>query len=163
MFFSDSRGWLPNKALRRTRHSQSEASHLNALLDRPRGERRMKAELERLNQVWTRAWLDRDAAVVDRIMGPEFVYIAPSGQILDRQTMLAIIRSSTYSLTSGGRTEVSVVSLGPDAAAVVSRWQGEGSYEGRAFRDDHRCTSVFVRQGADWRMFLEHCSAILVR
>jgi len=121
----------------------------------------VKAELERLNQIWIRAWLDRDAAVVDRIMGPEFVYIAPNGQILDRQTMLAIIRSPNYNLTSGSRTEVSVISLGADAAAVVSRWQGEGSYEGRAFRDDHRCTSVFVRHGSDWRMLLEHCSAIL--
>lgn len=92
-------------------------------------------------------------------MDAEFVYIAPNGQILDRP-MMTIIRSPSYRLEWGTRTEVTVVPLGGAAAAVVSRWQGEGSYEGRAFRDDHRCTSTFVRKDAEWRLALEHCCAI---
>jgi len=112
----------------------------------------VKAELERLTQEWTSAWLDHDVVAVDGLMGPKFVYVAADGQVLDRQVMLSIVRSPSYRLAWGARTEVSVVALGVSAAAVISRWQGQGSYEGRAFDDDHRCTSVFVRNGHAWRL-----------
>lgn len=120
----------------------------------------MNAELLSLNQAWAQAWLDHDAATVDRLMTPEYVYVAPSGELLDRHTILAIIRSPAYRLTRGTRSEVRIASLGADSAAVLSRWRGEGSYRGRPFQDDHRCTSVFVRREAGWQVALEHCSAI---
>ncbi|HET6489570.1 MAG TPA: nuclear transport factor 2 family protein [Syntrophales bacterium] len=120
----------------------------------------MTAELEQLNQDWTKAWLERDAATVDRLMAPEYVYVTPSGQVIDRQTILGIIRSPEYRLASGTRSEVWVMPLGEDTAAVMSRWQGEGSYQGHPFQDDHRCTSVFVHREVGWQLALEHCSAV---
>lgn len=120
----------------------------------------MTAELERLNQIWTEAWLRRDALTVDRLMAPDYVYITPKGQVVDRQTILGIIRSPGYRLVRGARTEVQVKHLGADSAAVFSRWRGEGSYQGHAFQDDHRSTSVFVHQQGGWQIVVEHCSAI---
>lgn len=119
-----------------------------------------KAELEQLYQTWTIAWLEKDAEVVDAIMDDDYVYVGPDGRIYDRATILGIIRSPDYGLEWGHRTGVVVHPLGPDTAAIVSRWRGQGSYEGRVFLDDHRCTSVFVRRGSAWMMALEHCSAI---
>jgi len=116
------------------------------------------AELERLIQVWTSAWLEHDASTVERLMAPEYVYIAPNGQVFDRPAILGIIRSPSYSVAWGRRTEVSILPLGVDSAAVLSRWQGEGTYQGQPFKDDHRCTSVFVRRGREWQISLEHCS-----
>ena len=53
----------------------------------------MTAELEQLYQVWTKAWLERDAATVDRLMAPVYVHVAPGGQVLERQTIPGIILS----------------------------------------------------------------------
>ncbi len=120
----------------------------------------MSAELLELNQVWTRAWLDGDALAVESLMAPGYLYIAPNGEVLDRQKILSIIRSPRYHLLVGTRTEVGVTPLGTDCAAVSSRWKGEGSYEGQGFRDDHRCTTILVRREGRWQIILEHCSAI---
>ena len=120
----------------------------------------IKAELERLNQTWNRAWLEKDAATVEALMLPEYVYVAPNGQVLDRAAISAIIRSPSYRLERGTRTEVKIAALGHDTAAVMHRWQGAGSYEGRSFTDDHRCTMVCVRRGGQWLVALEQCSPI---
>ena len=58
----------------------------------------------------------------------------------------------------GTRTEVSIRPLGADAAAVLHRWQGEGTFAGQFFKDDHRCTMICVRRDGKWRIALEHCS-----
>jgi ketosteroid isomerase-like protein len=117
------------------------------------------SEIERASQAWTTAWLEHDAAAVDGMMAPGYIYITPTGQVLDRATILDVVRSPEYQ-ASGNRSEVSVVPVGPDAAVVVSRWQGRVNYQGRLFEEDHRCTSVFVRDGQRWRVAAEHASAI---
>lgn len=118
----------------------------------------MIAELERLNETWNKAWLEKDAATVERLMANEYVYITPNGQTLDRQAILDIIRSASYQLYSGARTEVVIKVLGNDSAAVVHRFQGEGTFDGKSFKDDHRCTTVCARRGSEWKVVLEHCS-----
>ena len=118
----------------------------------------MHPELERLNETWNKAWLDKDAETVQELMTGDYMYISPNGQALDRRAILDIIRSPDYQLHSGTRTEVDIRSLTPDTAVVMHRWQGEGTYGGESFKDDHRCTMVCIRQGAEWRVALEHCS-----
>lgn len=118
----------------------------------------MTADLERLNQTWNRAWLEKDAALVEKMMADEYVYVAPNGQLLDRQTILKIIRSASYRLDRSTRTEVIIKPVGNDSAAAVFRSQAEGAYEGKSFKDDHRCTMLCVRRGGEWRVILEQCS-----
>ncbi|MFQ5720609.1 MAG: nuclear transport factor 2 family protein [Acidobacteriota bacterium] len=118
----------------------------------------MQIDLERLNHVWNQAWLDKDARTADRLMTADYVYIDPQGRAFDRTTLLDIIRSPSYRLHEGTRTEVSIRPLTDDAAVVLHRWQGRGEYGGEWFEDDHRCTMVCVRQAGEWRVALEHCS-----
>ncbi|MGH9872816.1 MAG: nuclear transport factor 2 family protein [Pyrinomonadaceae bacterium] len=118
----------------------------------------MTADLERLNQIWEQAWLDKDVALVEKLMADEYLFIAPNGQMLDRQAILKIIRSPSYHLDSGTRTEVIIKPVGEDAAVVVHRSQAEGKLEGKSFKDDHRCTMLCVRRGGEWRVILEQCS-----
>jgi hypothetical protein len=100
----------------------------------------MQDDLKRLNETWNRAWLEKDVATVERLMSPEYVYVAPNGDVLNRAALLEIIRSPRYHISWGTRTEVEIRPLRTDAGIVLHRWQGEGSYEGRPFKDDHRCT-----------------------
>ncbi|MEK6300854.1 MAG: nuclear transport factor 2 family protein [Acidobacteriota bacterium] len=118
----------------------------------------MDAELERLTDTWIRAWLEKDEATVEKLMADEYIYIAPNGQVLDRQAILGIIRSEGYHLDTWTRTELVIRSIASDTAALVHRGQGEGSFDGKSFKDDHRCTTVCVRRDGYWQVILEHCS-----
>jgi uncharacterized protein (TIGR02246 family) len=118
----------------------------------------MVAELQGLNERWIQAWLEKDAATVGRLMAQDYLYVAPNGLTLDRQAILAIIRSPSYRLDRATRTEVVVRPLGPEAAIVRHRSQAAGSFEGTSFTDDHRCVVVWERQAGEWRIVLEQCS-----
>ena len=57
--------------------------------------------------------------------------LVPAGQFpLDRQAILAIIRSPSYRLDHASRTNVFVRALGHEAAVVRHRSQAAGSFEG---------------------------------
>jgi uncharacterized protein (TIGR02246 family) len=118
----------------------------------------MSSELQELSARWFQAWLDKDAATVERLMAEDYIYVAPNGMALDRQAILTIIRSPSYRLDQGTRTEVVVRALGPEAAVVRHRYQGAGSYEGTSFTDDQRCVMVWEKQAGEWRLVMEQCS-----
>src|SRR5262245_53436422 len=118
----------------------------------------MVSELYDLSERWFRAWLEKDAATVERLMADDYLYVAPGGLLLDRPAILTIIRSSSYRLDRGTRTEVVVRAVGRDAAVVRHRYQGAGSFEGTSFTDDQRCVMVWEKQAGDWRLVMEQCS-----
>jgi uncharacterized protein (TIGR02246 family) len=118
----------------------------------------MVSELHRLSERWFQAWLDKDAATVEQLMAEDYLYIAPNGLVLDRQAILAIVRSPSYRLDRGKRTEVIVRFVGLDAAVVRHRYQGAGSFEGASFTDDQRCVMVWEKHDGEWRLVMEQCS-----
>src|SRR5690349_19316605 len=118
----------------------------------------MVSELRELSERWFRAWLEKDAATVERLAAEDYVYVGPGGMTLDRQAILAIVRSPSYRLERGTRTEVVVRSLGAAAAVERHRYQGAGSFEGTSFTDDHRCVMVWEKQAGEWRLVMEQCS-----
>ena len=78
----------------------------------------MLAELQRLNETWNRAWLQKDAATVERLMAEDYLYVGPKGPVLDGPAILGIIRSPSYRLDRSTRTDC------PKSSAVlgVPRW-----------------------------------------
>ena len=120
----------------------------------------MIGDLQQLNQVWNRAWLEKDGALVEKLMADEYVYIAPNGQQLDRQAILKIIRSPTFQLDSSSRTELSTKVVGEDVAVMIFHSQAKGRFEGKAFNDNHTCTMLCVRRNDQWQLLLEQCSPI---
>jgi ketosteroid isomerase-like protein len=117
-------------------------------------------DLERRNERWNRAWLERDAAAVDDLAADGYVYVGPQGQGLDRSAILEIVHSPSYRLKSGAWTEVAIHPLGDDTALVLDRFTGAGEYRGQEFDEDHRRTSVWVRRDGSWQVRHEHCSPI---
>jgi uncharacterized protein (TIGR02246 family) len=118
----------------------------------------MFSELHNLSERWFQAWLEKDAATVERLMAEDYLYIGPNGLTLDRQAILAVIRSPSYRLDHGTRTEVVVRALGLEAALVRHRYQGAGSFEGTSFTDDHRGVMVWEKHVGQWRLVMEQCS-----
>ena len=118
----------------------------------------MAAKVRELAERWFQAWLEKDAATVERLAAQDYIYVAPTGSILDRPAILAIIRSPSYRLDHGTRIEVVVRALGQDAAVVRHHYQGAGSFEGTSFTDDQRCVMVWEKQAGEWRLVMEQCS-----
>jgi ketosteroid isomerase-like protein len=119
----------------------------------------MFSELNGVDERWYQAWLENDDATVERLMADDYVYVAQNGLVLDRQAILAIIRSPSYRLDHGGRTDVVVRSVGREAAIVRHRWQGAGSLEGTSFTDDYRCVMVWEKHAGEWRLVMDQCSS----
>ena len=118
----------------------------------------MLSKLQGLSERWFQAWLAKDAATVERLMAEDYLYVGPSGAVLDRQAILAVVRSPSYRLDHGTRTEVIVRALGPKAAVERHRYQGAGSFEGTPFTDDHRGIMIWEKPAGQWRLVMEQCS-----
>jgi uncharacterized protein (TIGR02246 family) len=118
----------------------------------------MTSELHNLSGRWFQAWLEKDAATVERLAAEDYLYVSPNGSKLDRRAILAIIRSPSYRLNRGTRTEIVVRAVGHDAAVVRHHYQGAGSFEGASFTDDQQCVMVWENQAGQWRLVMEQCS-----
>ena len=118
----------------------------------------MPADLEHLNEIWNRAWLERDAALVEKLMDDEYLYIAPNGRLMDRETILGVIKSPGYQLDESTRTPIFIKTVTDDAAVMVFRSRATGAFEGISFTDNHVCTMLCARRDGEWRVLLEQCS-----
>lgn len=118
-----------------------------------------EAEIVRFIENYDNAWNHKDAAAVDRILAPDYAYFSSKGQVRTRQSMLEEFTSPKYNLVSAERTELKAyVTLG--TAVVSSRWKGHGTFDGREFHDDQRCSIVLARRNTDWLVVSEHCTQI---
>ena len=118
----------------------------------------MVSELNNLNERWFQAWRAKDAAAVERLMADDYIYIAPSGLVLDRSAILVIIRSPTYRLDHFTHSEVVIRAVGQEAAIVRDRRQAVGSFEGTSFTDDHRGVMIWEKHAGEWQLVMEQCS-----
>ena len=119
----------------------------------------VSSELEQMDHRWNRAWLAKDAATVERLMAEDYVYVAPTGQVFDREAILRIIRSPSYRLHHATLTNVVVRMLGDSAAVIRDRCRSEGEFEGKRFKDDHSCVRVCARVRGEWQIVVEQCTA----
>ena len=117
-------------------------------------------EIEHLSKTWNTAWLENDSATVDRLMAPEYVYVAPNGQILDRAAILGVILSPSYKLHRATWSELQIKVFSNDAAVILDRLQGTGTLNGNTFTDDNRCARVCLRRSGTWRIAFEQASPV---
>jgi ketosteroid isomerase-like protein len=110
-------------------------------------------------ETYDKAWNTKDAAVIGHIVAPEYVYFSSKGEVRS-QSLLDELLSPKYVLASAERTEINVYRTA-DTAVVSSRWKGHGTYDGREFRDDQRCSIVLVRKKGEWLVLSEHWTQIV--
>lgn len=120
------------------------------------------AEIARFIQSYDNAWNHKDAAAIERLLAPEYVYFSSKGQVRSRQSLLDQLLSPKYRLASAERTELKVY-VTSGTAVVSSRWKGHGTYDGQEFRDDQRCSIVLARAKKSWLVLSEHCTQIVAR
>lgn len=109
-------------------------------------------ELLRLEQAgWTSLCDGTGDAFYGRIMTENGVMVLADGSILDRDGVVASLRDAP-SWNSFEMTDERVVEMAPDTAALVYTGRASRAAGGPAFVG--AMTSVYVRQGDQWRLAL---------
>jgi ketosteroid isomerase-like protein len=105
------------------------------------------------------AWSARDEAALQGLIGPRYVYFTSRGGEWSRDRWFAFMLSPAYVLGAAERSEIRVVESG-DTAVASTRWIGHGTFEGRPFDDDQRCSITLGRRDGAWSILSEHCTQI---
>jgi len=122
-------------------------------------ESQMTAQVRALVAQYDSAWNRRDTSVVSYLLAPQYQYFTSQGGVSLRDGTIGFLSSPDYALRHAKRSEVSVSLSGP-VAVVNSRWQGQGTYRGEAFKDDQRCGQTWLRTSRVWKLLSEHCVQI---
>jgi ketosteroid isomerase-like protein len=114
-------------------------------------------DLIELSHAWDRAMIRNDADAIGEFMADDWLIIGADGRESDKLTFLALVRSGalTHDVMSSGGFRVRLYG---DAAVVLHDGVSGGRFQGHAFRDHERVSSVFVRTDGRWRCVLTHLS-----
>jgi ketosteroid isomerase-like protein len=116
-------------------------------------------ELIRAAHDWDRAMIANDAEAIGRYMADDWTIVGSDGNVGDKHNFLALVKSGALSHDVMTSEDINVRVYG-DTAVVTARGVSGGKYQGRAFREVERSSSVFVRQDGHWRCVLTHLSRI---
>lgn len=111
-------------------------------------------------KTYDETWDRKDLPGLEAVLAPEYVYFSSKGGVLSRQQWLGRLSSDKYKLASTERSEIQAHVSGA-AAVVGTRWKGHGTYDGKPFRDDQRCSMALTRASGDWKVLSEHCTQIV--
>jgi ketosteroid isomerase-like protein len=118
-----------------------------------------RTELIALAHAWDRAMVTNDADAIGSFMADDWTIVGSDGGVGGRERFLALVRSGalTHDVMTSEELDVRVYG---DAAVVIACGVSGGRWQGQAFRETERSSSVFVRRGGGWRCVLTHLSKL---
>lgn len=96
---------------------------------------------------------------VDDALAIGYTYFTQSGGIFSRDSVVATAGESDYILNKMSRSDLDVTIYG-NTAVVSTRWRGKGTYRGKPFDEDQRCSIVLVKKEGKLQIVSEHCTPI---
>ena len=119
-----------------------------------------RAELLELSEAWMRAVQERDAETLERLVAPEFrfmaIHLAP--EPMSREQWMTAARTG-YVITSFSFLEADVVVCG-DTGIVHSRYSQIASLEMTDLTNVFRLTDVWARRDGVWQVLARHSSIL---
>jgi ketosteroid isomerase-like protein len=119
----------------------------------------IRDELITLAREWDEAMVANDAEAIGQFMSDDWTIVGSHGQVGDKATFLALVRSGALSHDVMETHDLSVRLYG-DTAVTLARGVSGGKYHGQPFRELERVSCVFVRQKEQWRCVLTHLSRL---
>ncbi|HEV7780508.1 MAG TPA: nuclear transport factor 2 family protein [Chitinophagaceae bacterium] len=104
-------------------------------------------------------WKNKNAATVDSVLAPSYIYFTQSGGIFDRNNIVHTAGSSDYRLDSMKRQQFDIKIEG-NTAVVNTIWYGRGIYFGSPFDDLQRCSITVIKQDGKVEILSEHCTLV---
>jgi ketosteroid isomerase-like protein len=118
-----------------------------------------REELIKVAHDWDRAMLANDADAIGRFMADDWSIVGPDGRGWEKAPFLDLVRSGTLTHDVMTSEDIDIRVYG-DAAIVRAHGVSGGTMHGQPFRVEESATSVFVRQGGEWKCVLTHLAAI---
>ena len=96
---------------------------------------------------------------VDDALADGYKYFTQSGGIFSRDSVVATAGESDYHLNNMSRSDLDITIFG-NTAVVSTRWRGKGTYRGKPFDEDQRCSIILVKKEGNLQIVSEHCTPI---
>ena len=122
-------------------------------------ERDLENDVRAANHRYELALVAADASVLNALYLPEFTYIGSGGIVRSKDEQIQAISSGSVDVIEGGSDDVQVRIHG-DTAIVTGRFKGRARTSGSEFSFRERYSTVWIRQGNDWRLALEHGTVV---
>jgi ketosteroid isomerase-like protein len=116
-------------------------------------------ELNTTVAAWDQAMIQNDADTIGQFMHDDWVIIGSDGGVSDKPTFLAQIRQGRLSHDTMTSENLRIREYG-DVAVLIATGVSGGRFEGHAFREHERQSSVFVKERGEWRCVITHLSRL---
>ena len=119
-----------------------------------------REELARLQEAWMQAVEDRDMETLERIVAPEFRFMAVHlyPEPMTRDQWMDAAREG-YTIVSFAFESMEIV-VSKDTGIVHSRYSQVASYQHVSLSNAFRLTDVWTRADGTWRVIARHSSVL---
>jgi len=119
-----------------------------------------REELARLQEAWMQAVEDRDMEALERIVAPEFRFMAIHlyPEPMTREQWMEAAREG-YTIVSFAFETMDIV-VSKDTGIVHSRYSQVASYQHVSLSNAFRLTDVWTRADGTWRVIARHSSVL---
>jgi ketosteroid isomerase-like protein len=112
-----------------------------------------------MEHLWNEAQVNRDAGVLDAMIGSEFVNTEYDGEVSDKAKFLADIKDPQFRPTVLTIQDLKVTMYG-DSAVVVGIYHTKGTYQGKPYEHFGRFTDTWVYSSGRWQCVASHTSLL---
>lgn len=135
------------------------AALLSACADRAPDQEEAKRSLIAANEAYDQALIKQDAPALERIYADDFQIIDDDAKVHSKASQIQFM-TKELDLLSARTDDVKVRMLGTNAALLTGRFSGRYRLGGKEADFVERYTSVWTRDGKDWRLSHEHSSVV---
>lgn len=119
----------------------------------------LEQRLAQLKRDWGKAYVRRDAAFLENLLGAEYSVTDDAGQTANRAEIMADFHSgeTTYEATSYEDAKVKIYG---NVAIVAGRGTVKGRGKSGAFHRQYFSTNVLVKRNGRWQAVATHISGV---
>jgi len=123
------------------------------------GDDSQQTKLVIMEHLWNEAQVNRDAGVLDAMIGDSFVNTEYDGEVSGKAKFLADIKDPQFKPTSLTIQELKVT-MYADAAVVIGSYHAKGTYQGKPYEHIGRFTDTWVYTRGRWQCAASHTSLL---
>lgn len=104
-------------------------------------------EAAKLNRQWMQAYVEHDAAFLERYLSDDYVSTFPDGKVLDKKGEIAALKSGGVAITDMRPREMTV-RIYNNVAVITGQSTIRAKVDGQEASGEYRFTDVWVKQNA---------------
>ena len=112
-----------------------------------------------MEHLWNEAQVNRDARVLDAMVGSQFINTEYDGEVSDKAKFLADIKDPQFKPTILTIQDVKV-SMYADSAVVVGIYHTKGMYQNKPYEHFGRFTDTWIYSEGRWQCVASHTSLL---